>query len=54
MKRNKLIKINPVKQIEHKKRIAFHEAGHATAIHLNNKARNLPPVFFKLRLRFKP
>ena len=49
MKRNKIIKsLNPVKQIEHKKRIAFHEAGHATAIHLNNKARNLPPVFFQI------
>ena len=33
------------------RKIAVHEAGHATAIHLNNKAINLPPVFFKLCLR---
>ena len=52
MKRNKITKSNNQgKQIEHKRRIAFHEAGHATAIHLNNKARNLPPIFFRLCLR---
>lgn len=32
----------------HERRIAFHEAGHAAGIHLNNKARQLPPVFFKI------
>ncbi|POZ51302.1 hypothetical protein [Methylovulum psychrotolerans] len=36
---------------EHKRRIAFHEAGHATAIYFNNKARNLPPVFFQINLK---
>ncbi|MDD5578554.1 MAG: hypothetical protein PHY16_04645 [Methylobacter sp.] len=36
---------------EHKKCIAFHEAGHATAIYLNNKAKNLPPVFFQIMLK---
>jgi hypothetical protein len=52
MKRNKIIQSNNQdKQIEHKKRIAFHEAEHATAIHLNNKARNLPPIFFRLCLK---
>lgn len=33
-----------------KENIVFHEAGHATAIYLNNKTRNLPPVFFKIIL----
>ena len=49
MKRNKIIDIdrnNKLKQ--HKQCIAFHEAGHAAAIYLNNKARNLPPVFFQI------
>jgi hypothetical protein len=31
-----------------KKRIAFHLAGHAAGIYLNNKAKQLPPVFFKI------
>jgi hypothetical protein len=49
MKRNKIIEtLSQDKLIEHKKRIAFHEAGHAAGIHLNNKARRLPPVFFKI------
>ena len=34
--------------VDHKQCIAFHEAGHAAAIYLNNKARNLPPVFFQI------
>jgi hypothetical protein len=49
MKRNEIIDIdrhNKLKQ--HKKCIAFHEAGHAAAVYLNNKARNLPPVFFQI------
>jgi hypothetical protein len=49
MKRNEIIEIdrhNKLKQ--HKQCIAFHEAGHAAAIYLNNKARNLPPVFFQI------
>lgn len=49
MKRNKIVNIdrhNKLKQ--HKQCIAFHEAGHAAAIYLNNKARNLPPVFFQI------
>ncbi len=36
---------------EYKRRIAFHEAGHATAIFFNNKAKNLPPVFFQINLK---
>jgi len=49
MKRNKIIDIcNHNKLKQHKQCIAFHEAGHAAAIYLNNKARNLPPVFFQI------
>ncbi len=52
MKRNKIIEIpSQDKLIEHKQCIAFHEAGHATAIYLNNKARNLPPVFFQIMFK---
>lgn len=49
MKRNKIIEaLSQGKLIEHKQRVAFHEAGHAAGIHLNNKARQLPPIFFKI------
>lgn len=49
MKRNKIIEaLSHEKLIEHKRRVAFHEAGHAVGIHLNNKARQLPPIFFKI------
>lgn len=49
MKRNKIIDICKHNQLkQHKQCIAFHEAGHAAAIYLNNKARNLPPVFFQI------
>lgn len=49
MKRNKITEHpDQNKLITHKKRVAFHEAGHAAGIHLNNKARELPPVFFKI------
>jgi hypothetical protein len=36
---------------EHRQCIAFHEAGHAAAIYLNNKAKNLPPVFFQIMFK---
>ncbi len=49
MKRNKKIETSSQDNlIQHKQHIAFHEAGHAAGIHLNNKARQLPPVFFKI------
>ncbi|TRW90711.1 hypothetical protein EKO24_018750 [Candidatus Methylobacter oryzae] len=35
----------------YKRCIAFHEAGHAAGIYLNNKARNLPPVFFQIMFK---
>lgn len=36
---------------EYKRRVAFHEAGHAAGIHLNNKNRQLPPIFFNIVLK---
>jgi hypothetical protein len=49
MKRNNITDIPSHNRLQqHKQCIAFHEAGHAAAIHLNNKARNLPPVFFQV------
>jgi hypothetical protein len=49
MKRNNIIDINRHKRLQqHKQCIAYHEAGHAAAIYLNNKARNLPPIFFQI------
>ncbi|MGZ5008630.1 MAG: hypothetical protein ACXWFI_13340 [Methylobacter sp.] len=49
MKRNKIVgAFGQEKLIERKKRIAFHEAGHAAGIYLNNKARQLPSVFFNI------
>ncbi len=49
MEKNKLTGApSPNKSIQQKWRIAFHEAGHASGIHLNNKARQLPPVFFNI------
>ena len=49
MKRNNITDIPTHNRLQqHKQCIAFHEAGHAAAIYLNNKARNLPPVFFQI------
>jgi hypothetical protein len=52
MKRNKLASISSHYKIkQHKQCLAFHEAGHAAAIYLNNKARNLPPVYFQITFK---
>lgn len=49
MKRTKIIDtFSKDNLLIYKKRIAFHEAGHAAGIHLNNKSRQLPAVFFKI------
>lgn len=32
-------------------RTAFHEAGHAAAIHILNRKKQLPPVFFEIQVR---
>jgi hypothetical protein len=36
---------------ELKQRIAYHEAGHATAIYLYNKQKQLPPIFFEISFK---
>ena len=32
-------------------RTAFHEAGHAAAIHIGNRQKQLPPVFFEIQVK---
>ncbi|MCQ8104515.1 hypothetical protein NP590_10405 [Methylomonas sp. SURF-2] len=32
-------------------RTAFHEAGHAAAIHIRNRQKQLPPVFFEIQIK---
>ena len=52
MKRHAIIESSSQDKLkEHNQCIAFHEAGYATAIYLNNKARNLPPVFFQIMFK---
>jgi hypothetical protein len=49
MKRNNITDIPMQYRLkQHKECIAYHEAGHAAAIYLNNKAKNLPPVYFQI------
>jgi hypothetical protein len=49
MKRNKLFSnLSQDGLLEQRTCIAFHEAGHAAAIYLNNKARNLSPAAFQI------
>jgi hypothetical protein len=38
----------PINHAELSRRTAIHEAGHAAAIYLGNKQKQLPPVFFQL------
>lgn len=37
--------------LEITRRTAFHEAGHAAAIYLGNKLRNLPAIYFQIQIR---
>ena len=39
---------NPLNQRELNRKIAIHEAGHAAAIYLGNKQKQLPPVYFQI------
>jgi hypothetical protein len=51
MKRsNTMSVLNQGTLASYKQRVAYHEAGHAAAIHLNNRLKNLPPIFFKIIL----
>lgn len=52
MKRN--YPIDPVSSVPDQdliKQIVFHEAGHAAAIHLYNKQKKLPPVYFQITIK---
>ncbi|MFZ2169843.1 MAG: hypothetical protein WAW61_09425 [Methylococcaceae bacterium] len=49
MKQNKITTTpSQNKLVEYKRRVAFHEAGRAAGIYLNNKARNMPSIPFKI------
>lgn len=52
MKRNNMIgTVSQDKLITHKQRVAFHEAGHAAGIYLNNKTKRLSSVSFKIIIK---
>lgn len=52
MKRNYQTDIScPISDRDLIRQIAFHEAGHATAIYLGNKRKQLPPVFFQITIK---
>jgi hypothetical protein len=40
--------VNNEDRAGYKRKIAYHEAGHATGIHSSNAQKNLPPVFFQI------
>jgi hypothetical protein len=40
----------PIDQLELRRKTATHQAGHAAAIYLGNKQKQLPPVFFQIIL----
>ena len=41
----------PINHAELSRKTAIHEAGHAAAIYLGNKQKQLPPVFFRYLLK---
>ena len=52
MKRNYPIDaMSPVLDQDLLRQIVFHEAGHAAAIHLYNKQKQLPPVYFQITIK---
>jgi hypothetical protein len=50
MNRNNSINLSNNTIETYKKRIAYHESGHAVAILVNNKKIQLPPPFFKISI----
>jgi len=44
-------RINPITAKELSRKTAIHEAGHAAAIYLGNKQKQLPPVFFQIYIK---
>ena len=52
MKRNYQTDVScPIDDQDLLRQIAFHEAGHATAIYLYNKQKQLPPVYFQITIK---
>lgn len=52
MKRNRITEtLSQDNAIKHKQCAAFHEAGHAAGIYLNNQANHLPPVLFNINFK---
>jgi len=52
MKRNYQIDVScPIDDQDLLRQIAFHEAGHASAIYLYNKQKQLPPVYFQITIK---
>ncbi|MDO9269952.1 MAG: hypothetical protein Q7T96_12680 [Methylobacter sp.] len=52
MKRNYQTDVScPISDQDLIRQIAFHEAGHAAAIYLYNKQKQLPPVFFQITIK---
>ncbi len=51
MKRNQSINLSSSNIEIHKKRIAYHESGHAVAILMSNKLKQLPPVPFQITFK---
>jgi hypothetical protein len=47
-RRHTLTDFNPINHPELSRKTAIHEAGHAAAIYLGNKQKQLPPVFFQI------
>lgn len=50
MKRSSSSEFSNSKLTEYKQRIAHHEAGHAAAVHFNNRAKKLPPINYTIQL----
>jgi hypothetical protein len=50
-RRHTLTDFNPVNHPELSRKTAIHEAGHAAAIYLGNKQKQLPPVFFQIFIK---
>lgn len=50
-RRYTLSDFNPINHPELSRKTAIHEAGHAAAIYLGNKQKQLPPVFFQIFIK---
>ena len=50
-RRHTLTDFSPINHPELSRKTAIHEAGHAAAIYLGNKQKQLPPVFFQIFIK---